>query len=65
MVQASGKDASWGGFSGTSNWEETPRQTQDMLERLPCLSAVLGKPWRPLGGAAGDTRVEERLVLAA
>ena len=54
MVRASDQDAtrapSFGGFPGTSDWEETPRQTQNPLERL-YISSGLGTPRDPPGGA--------------
>ena len=39
-----------GGVPGMSRREETPRKTQDALERL-CLPAGLGTPWDPPGRA--------------
>jgi len=38
------------GFPGTSDWEETPRQTQNPLEGL-YISSGLGTPRDPPGGA--------------
>ena len=66
MVRAFRMDASWtppwGDVSGMSIWEETPRKTQDTLERL-YLSAGLGTPLDPLTGAGGSSRGQESLVL--
>ena len=54
MVRAFDQDATrappFGGFPGTSDWEETPRQTQNPLERL-YISSGLGTPRDPPGGA--------------
>ena len=48
MVHMSDKDASrkrcFRGFLGTSNWEETSGQTQNMLEGLHILSGLWDLP---------------------
>ena len=49
---------------GMSRQEETPRKTQDMLERL-CRSAGLGTPWDPPGRAGGSVRGEGGLGVPA
>ena len=63
VVQVSDKDASWvpstGGFLGTSKWQETPRQTQNTLERLH-ISFGLRTPLDPRGeleNIAGERNV--------
>lgn len=44
MVQASNPDASWmppwGGIAGTSKWEESTEQTQNMMGGLCNISSV-------------------------
>ncbi len=59
MVQASGQDVSWapsfGGFLGTSNWQETSGQTQNKLEGLH-ISSGLGTPPEELENVAGERR---------
>lgn len=49
-----GNPASWippfGRFPSTSHWEETPGQTQNLLEGL-CNLSGLEMPWDPAGGA--------------
>ncbi|KAK5601522.1 hypothetical protein CRENBAI_024564 [Crenichthys baileyi] len=56
VARASIPDASWtpssGGVPGTSHREEAQGTAQDTLEGL-CLSAGLGTPWAPPGGAGG------------
>ena len=49
IIWAPGQDAPWKspfrGVLATSNWEETPGQTQNMLEGS-CISPGLRTPWR-------------------
>jgi len=56
VFRVSGQNASWsltfGGFSGTSFWEEAPVQTQDSLDGLYVPSS-LGMPQVP-SRAAGE-----------
>ncbi|MEQ2274327.1 hypothetical protein XENORESO_018498 [Xenotaenia resolanae] len=51
-------------FKGTSQREEAQGTAQDMLEGL-CLSAGLGTPWAPPGGAGGGVWGEGRLGVSA
>ena len=53
-----------GGVPGMSRRKETPRKTQDTLERL-CHPAGLGTPWDPIGRAGGTVRGEESLGVPA
>ncbi|MED6270083.1 hypothetical protein CHARACLAT_006271 [Characodon lateralis] len=53
-----------GGVPGTSHWEEAQGTAQDTLEGL-CLSAGLGTPWAPPGGAGGGVWGEGRLGVSA
>ena len=68
MARASVSDAPGmppsGGVSGISCQEETPRKTQDTLERL-CRPAGLGTPWDPPGRAGGSVRGEGSLGVPA
>ena len=54
QLRGFGQDATrappFGGFPGTSDWEEIPRQTQNPLEGL-YISSGLGTPRDPPGGA--------------
>ncbi|MEQ2249360.1 hypothetical protein ILYODFUR_028353 [Ilyodon furcidens] len=50
--------------SGTSHREEAQGTAQDTLEGL-CLSAGLGTPWAPPGGAGGGVWGEGRLGVSA
>lgn len=64
VVRASVSDASWtppwGGVSGLFHRDEAPGKTQDTLEKLH-LSAGLGAPWDPTGGARESVQGEESL----
>ncbi|KAK3542076.1 hypothetical protein QTP86_011949 [Hemibagrus guttatus] len=68
LARASVSDASgmspWGGVPGMPHREEAPGKTQDTLERL-CLSAGLGTPWGPSGGAGGSVWGEGGLGISA
>ncbi|MEQ2251622.1 hypothetical protein ILYODFUR_013056 [Ilyodon furcidens] len=68
VTRASIPDASWtpssGGVPGTSHREEAQGTAQDTLEGL-CLSAGLGTPWAPPGGAGGGVWGEGRLGVSA
>ncbi|MED6236919.1 hypothetical protein ATANTOWER_016138 [Ataeniobius toweri] len=68
MARTSISDASWtpspGGVPGTSHREEAQGTAQDTLEGL-CLSAGLGTPWAPPGGAGGGVSGEGRLGVCA
>ncbi|MED6289257.1 hypothetical protein CHARACLAT_000942 [Characodon lateralis] len=68
VARASIPDASWtpssGGVLGTSHREEAQGTAQDTLEG-PCLSAGLGTPWAPPGGAGGGVWGEGRLGVSA
>ncbi|KAK5612162.1 hypothetical protein CRENBAI_022793 [Crenichthys baileyi] len=52
-----------GGVPGTSHQEEAQGTAQDTLEGL-CLSAGLGTPWAPPGGARGGVWGEGRLGIS-
>ncbi|MEQ2301471.1 hypothetical protein AMECASPLE_036398, partial [Ameca splendens] len=68
VARASILDASWtpsfGGVPGTSHQEEAQGTAQDTLEGL-CLSAGLGTPWAPPGGAGGGVWGEGPLAVSA
>ena len=68
MVWVSGHDASWtsprGGMSGMSIQEETPGQTEDVLERL-YLSWLGNVSFFPPGGVGGRGQGEECLDFPA
>ncbi|MEQ2302382.1 G protein-activated inward rectifier potassium channel 1 [Ameca splendens] len=68
VARASIPDASWtpssGGVPGTSHRGEAQGTAQDTLEGL-CLSAGLGTPWAPPGGAGGGVWGEGRLGVSA
>ncbi|MED6283016.1 hypothetical protein CHARACLAT_004411 [Characodon lateralis] len=53
-----------GGVPGTSHREEAQGTAQDTLEGL-CLSAGLGTPWAPPGGAGRGVWGEGRLGISA
>ncbi|MEQ2235866.1 hypothetical protein ILYODFUR_006588, partial [Ilyodon furcidens] len=68
VARASIPDASWtpssGGVPGTSHREEAQGTAQDTLEGL-YLSAGLGTPWAPPGGAGRGVWGEGRLGVSA
>ena len=68
MARASVSDGpgmrSSGGVPGMSHRKETPRKTQDTLERL-CRPAELGTPWDPPGRAGVSVRGEGSLAAPA
>ena len=51
---------SFGGFLGMTSWEESPRQTQNLLEGL-YISSGPGIAWDPPGGAGGVAGESGRL----
>ena len=72
MVQASDQDATrappFGGFPGTSDWEETPRQTQNPLEGLYISLLAwerLGIPQEELESVAGEKEAWRALLEPA
>ncbi|MEQ2193817.1 hypothetical protein XENOCAPTIV_015096, partial [Xenoophorus captivus] len=53
-----------GGVPGTSHVEEAQGTARNTLDGL-CLSAGLGTPWAPPGGAGGGVWGEGRLGVSA